>query len=198
LPEVNETRLRPDDVTTFRLAQLLLMLAETESINLDLERLSVTEFLAANPFLIVGNDRKERTALRLAGFGEHSLTYAAPGQRFATRRERIVNDVACLVSLGLAQVVIADQKRVIRATPFGVETAGRLTSVYADGYRESVRRVAPRISKLSDKGLQEHLNGWLRADPMLFDLVDADGSTDAVSRRFSATDSPLGMELDNE
>ncbi|GAB2619256.1 hypothetical protein [Pseudactinotalea suaedae] len=198
MPEDQKTRLRPDDVTTFRVAQLLLMLAETESTNLDLERLSVTEFLAANPFLIVGEDRKERTALRLAGFGEHSLTYAAPGQRFATRRERIANDVAYLVSFGLAQVVIADQKRVIRATPFGIETAGRLTSVYADGYRESVRRVAPRVSKLSDKALQEHLTGWLRADPVLFDLVDADGSADAVaSRRPSATAMPLVLEPDD-
>lgn len=184
----------------FRVAQLLLMLAETESIklDLDLERLSVTEFLAANPFLIVGEDRKERTALRLAGFGEHSLTYAAPGQRFATRRERIVNDVAYLVSFGLARVAIADQKRVIRVTPFGMETASRLTSVYADGYRESVRRVAPRISKLSDKALQKHLTEWLRADPVLFDLIDADGSVDAVSHRFSATDSPLGTDPDDE
>lgn len=197
MPDNNETRLRPDDVTTFRVAQLLLMLAETESTNLDLERLSVTEFLAANPFLIVGDNRQERTALRLAGFGEHSLTYAAPGQRFATRRERIANDVAYLVSFGLAQVVIADQKRVVRATAYGVEMASRLTSVYADGYRESVRRVAPRISKLSDKALRERLTGWLKADPMLFDLVDADGSADAVSHRFSVTDTPLGTEPDD-
>ncbi len=198
MTEANRTRLRPDDVTTFRVAQLLLMLAETESLNLDLERLSVTEFLAANPFLVIGDDRQERTALRLAGFGEHSLSYAAPGQRFATRRERIVNDVAYLVSYGLAHVVIADQKRVIRATAFGVEMASRLTSVYADGYRESVRRVAPRLSKLSDKALHERLTGWLRADPMLFDLVDADGSADAVSHRFSATDTPLGSDPDDD
>ena len=198
LHEANETRLRPDDVTTFRVAQLLLMLAETESINLDLERLSVTEFLAANPFLIVGDNRQERTALRLAGFGEHSLTYAAPGQRFATRRERIANDVAYLISFGLAHVVIVDQKRVVRATAYGVEMARRLTSVYADGYRESVRRVAPRISKLSDKALQERLTGWLKADPMLFDLVDADGSADAVRLRFSVTDTPLGKEPDDD
>lgn len=194
LAEVHETRLRPDDVTTFRGSQLLLLLAETQSINLDLERLSVTEFLAANPFLVVGDDRHERTALLLAGFGEHSLTYAAPGQRFATRRERIVNDVAYLVSFGLAQVVIADQKRVIRATTFGKEMASQLTSVYADGYRESIRRVAPRISKLSDKALQERLTGWLRADPMLFDLVATDGSFEGVSHRFSATDSTFGTD----
>lgn len=188
------TRLRPDDVTTFRVAQLLLMLAETQGSNLDLERLSVTEFLAANPFLIVGDDKQERTALRLAGFGEHSLSYAAPGQRFATRRERIVSDVVYLVSFGLATVVIADGKRIIRATPFGVEVADRLTSVYADGYRASVRRVAPRISKLSDKALQVQLAEWLRADPVLFDLVDSDGSLDAVSYTFSPTDAPFETE----
>lgn len=198
MPEGDDTRLRPDDVTTFRVAQLLLMLAETEGFNLDLERLSVTEFLAANPFLVVGDDRRERTALRLAGFGEHSLSYAAPGQRFATRRERVANDVAHLVSFGLAQVVIAEQKRVIKATRFGVETASRLRSVYADGYRESVRLVAPRILKLSDKALQERLTDWLRADPVLFDLVDADGSADAVRQRFSATDTPLGTDAPDD
>lgn len=198
MTNANESRLRPDDVTTFRVAQLLLMLAETESLNLDLERLSVTEFLAANPFLVVGDDQKERTALRLAGFGEHSLSYAAPGQRFATRRERIVSDVAYLVSFGLAHVVVADQKRVVRATAFGIEMASRLTSVYADGYRESVRRVAPRIAKLRDKALQERLNGWLKADPMLFDLVDADGSADAVSHGLSATDTLFGSDQDDD
>lgn len=198
MAEVNEMRLRPDDVTTFRVAQLLLMLAETEPLNLDLERLSVIEFLAANPFLVVGDDRQERTALRLAGFGEHSLSYAAPGQRFATRRERIVSDVAYLVSFGLAHVVVADQKRMIRATAFGVETASRLTSVYADGYRESVRRVAPRISKLSDKAMQERLTDWLRADPVLFDLVDADGSVDAIRNRFSGTDTLFGSEPNDD
>lgn len=191
MPDFETTRLRPDDVTTFRVAQLLLMLCETQSINLDLERLSVTEFLAANPFLVVGDNRQERIALSLAGFGEHSLSYAAPGQRFATRRERIVSDVAYLVSFGLATVTIADQKRVIRATAHGVEVAERLASVYADGYRASVRRVAPRISKLSDKALREHLKRWLRADPVLFDLVDADGSVDVISHRFAAVDTPL-------
>ena len=166
------------------------MLAETQSTNLDLERLSVTEFLAANPFLIVGNDKQERTTLTLAGFGEHSLSYAAPGQRFATRRERIMSDVTYLASFGLVTVVIADQKRIIRATPFGLEVAAQFTSVYADGYRASVRRVAPRIAKLSDKALQEQLSRWLRADPALFDLVDSDGSFDAVSQRFAAVDTP--------
>lgn len=198
VPEGGDTRLRPDDVTTFRVAQLLLMLAETEALNLDLERLSVTEFLAANPFLMIGDDRRVRTALRLAGFGEHSLSYAAPGQRFATRRERIANDVAYLVSFGLARVLIADQKRVIKATAFGVETASRLTSVYADGYRESVRLVAPRISKLSDKALQERLTDWLRADPMLFDLLDADGSNDAVRSQLLTTDTLLGTDAPDD
>lgn len=191
MPEGPQSRLRPDDVTTFRVAQLLLMLAETQSINLDMERLSVTEFLAANPFLVVGDDKQERTALKLAGFGEHSLSYAAPGQRFATRRERLMSDVTYLVSFGLVTVVSADQKRIIRATAFGLEVAAQLTSVYADGYRASVRRVAPRIAKLSDKALQEHLSRWLRADPVLFDLVDSDGSFDAVRPRFAAVDSPI-------
>ncbi len=102
------------------------------------------------------------------------------------------------MSFGLAQVVIAEQKRVIKATAFGVETASRLTSVYADGYRESVRRVAPRISRLSDKALRERLTDWLRADPMLFDLVDTDGSADAVSQRFSAYDTPLGTDAPDD
>lgn len=198
MPESPQSRLRPDDVTTFRVAQLLLMLAETQSTNLDLERLSVTEFLAANPFLVVGDDKQERTALKLAGFGEHSLSYAAPGQRFATRRERIMSDVTYLVSFGLVTVVIADQKRIIRATSFGLEVAAQLTSVYADGYRASVRRVAPRVAKLSDKALQEQLSRWLRADPVLFDLVDSDGSFYAVSQRFAAVDTPIEADANHD
>lgn len=198
MPEGPQSRLRPDDVTTFRVAQLLLMLAETQSTNLDLERLSVTEFLAANPFLVVGDDKQERTALKLAGFGEHSLSYAAPGQRFATRRERVMSDVTYLVSFGLATVVIANQKRIIRATSFGLEAAAQLTSVYADGYRSSVRRVAPRIAKLSDKALQEQLSQWLRADPALFDLVDSGGSFDAVNPRFAVVDTPIETDANNE
>lgn len=193
---MSDSRVRPDDVTTFRVAQLLLMLAEAEAVNFDLERLSVTEFLAANPFLILGDDPQERTELRLAGFGEHSLSYAAPGQRFATRRERVVSDVAYLVALGLATVTVVDQKRVIKATERGSEIAGQFTSVYADGYRASVRRVAPRISRLSDKALQDRLAHWLRADPVLFDLVDADGSVDAFIRRISA-DTDQGTGGDN-
>lgn len=198
MSEGQQSRLRPDDVTTFRVAQLLLMLAETQSINLDLERLSVTEFLAANPFLVIGDDKQERTALKLAGFGEHSLTYAAPGQRFATRRERVMSDVTYLASFGLVTVVIADQKRIVRATPFGLQVADQLTSVYADGYRASVRRVAPRIAKLSDKALQDQLSRWLRADPVLFDLIDSDGSFDTVSERFAAVDTPMETDVNHD
>lgn len=105
--------------------------------------------------------------------------------------ESDVVDVARLVSFGLAVVTTSNGKRIVRVTERGLAVAARLTSVYADGYRASVRQVAPRLGRLSDKALQNNLSRWLRADPMLFDLVDPDGSA-GLSRLYDDQDLALG------
>jgi len=175
----NAGRLRPDDVVEFRLAQLLLLLAQAHDaeLHLDLERLSITDFLAANPFLIVDQEDDAYRELRLAGFGEHSLSYAAPGQRFATRRERLFHDLVLLVSYGLIRVEALEGRRVFDVTADGAATAEQFTSVYADAYRASAQELLPRVAKLNDTQLRRQLGTWLRADPMLFDLLDTDDST---------------------
>ncbi len=125
--ELEHGRLRPDDVTQFRLAQLTLLLTEVRRLNvdLDLHRLAVTDFVSANPFLVLERDDVAYRSLRLAGFTEHPLTYAAPGQRYATRRERLVRDLTLLVSYGLVRVAAsADGRRVFRVTDAGTR-AGR-------------------------------------------------------------------------
>lgn len=169
-------RLRPDDVPEFRYAQLLLLLAEARElfVSLDLHRLGVSDFAAANPLLILQPNELNYRRLRLAGFTDHPLTNAAPGQRYATRRERLVADLTKLVSLGLVRMAAVDAKRVFRITDAGARFADQLISVYADAYRSSARVMLVRISKLSDARLQSELANWLRADPVMFDLLGID------------------------
>ena len=170
-------RLRPDDVPEFRLAQLLLLLTEAAElgVNLDLHRLAVSDFVAANPLLVLEPTDVSYRRLRLAGFTDHPLTNAAPGQRYATRRERLVADLTRLVSYGLVRMFVVDARRVFRATDRGRNFAAQLTSVYADAYRASAQVMLPHVRRLSDAALQRELSGWLRADPVLFDLLGTDG-----------------------
>jgi hypothetical protein len=172
-------RLRPDDVPEFRHAQLLLLLTEARalSVSLDLHRLGVTDFAASNPLMILEPSDLNYRRLRLAGFTDHPLSNAAPGQRYATRRARLVADLTRLVSLGLIRMAAADTRRVFHITDRGVEFAERLISVYADAYRASAGMMLARISRisrLSDSQLQGELANWLRADPVMFDLLGVD------------------------
>lgn len=167
--------LRAESVPAFRMAQLLLVLdgVQPPLNRVDLERLSIIEFLSANPFLVVGDDSPEANELRLQGFGRHSITYASPSQRFVSRRERVASDVAQLVSLGLVRLFVADGQRVFSLTELGEQSAERLCSVYADAYRLSVATVGPLVMRLSAQRMRQCLETWLRVDPMLFDLIDA-------------------------
>jgi len=169
-------RLRPDDVPEFRLAQLLLLLTEARelAISLDLHRVGVSDFAASNPLLILEPDDLSYRRLRLAGFTDHPLTNAAPGQRYATRRERLVTDLTKLVSFGLIRMAAVDARRVFRITDAGAVFASQLVSVYADAYRASARLMLVRISRLTDARLQGELANWLRADPVMFDLLGID------------------------
>ncbi|MHA6784713.1 ABC-three component system middle component 2 [Pseudonocardia saturnea] len=164
---------RPDDHAEFRLAQLLLLLETSVALGakLDLERLGVFDFLAANPFLVVSENDSHFNRLRLAGFGSHSLTYAAPGHRFATRRGRLQHDISLLVAYGLAEVVVDDGRRRYVLTDIGVSAADSLTSTYADAYRLSASEMLRRVRNLSDRSLRDRLRGWLQADPILYEVL---------------------------
>jgi hypothetical protein len=165
---------RPESIQQFRMAQLLLALAAAAESKrrLDLERLAIIEFLAANPFLVIDADSFEAEHLRLRGFGRHSIAYASPGQRFVSRRQRVMADVAQLVALGLASLNANNGRRVVDLTQLGHVTEGRLNSVYADAYRASSRTMVPLVTKLTDAALYKRLEEWLRSDPVLFDLLD--------------------------
>lgn len=174
---------RPDSMRAFRCAQLLLVLEinNDSSPALDLERLGAVEFLAANPFLVIDDGSPDATRLILAGFSPKPLTYAAPGQRFATRRSRLLSDLASMVSMGLVAIEVGQAARRIRATPFGLERATHLTSTYADAFRLSAEIAGRAVRKLSDAQLRKKLEAWLRADPTMYDLIEYDPKTDSAN-----------------
>lgn len=185
--------LRADTVPEFRMGQLLIAICSESAPKhaLDLDRLAVVEFLAANPFLLVSPDGDAALQLRLAGFGAHSLSYAAPGQRYATRRERLLQDLSRLVSTGLVTVDVVGGKRVILPTMLGLSQSDRLTSTYADAFRASLAVVLPVVRRLSDTALRHQLEVWLRADPTLFDLVDLVPTGVPTLEGFLITGGPL-------
>ncbi|WP_125099274.1 hypothetical protein [Leucobacter chromiireducens] len=182
---------RAESIPAFRMAQLLLVLesALQHEKKLNLERLSVIEFLAANPFLVLPAGSEASNRLRLQGFGRHSIDYASPGQRYVSRRERISSDAAQLVSLGLASISAFDGQRVITITQSGNNAADTLCSVYADAYRQSLQAVLPIVTKLTSKKLREKLEDWLRVDSVLFDLFDAP-SADELGAELSSLPLP--------
>jgi hypothetical protein len=167
--------LRAESVPAFRMAQIILVLvgAQAQGSKLDLERLSVIEFLSANPFLVLETDSPASNQLRLQGFGRHSITYASPSQRFVSRRERVTSDIAQLVAFGLVRLTVHEGRRVFTVTELGQRSADSLCSVYADAYRLSIATVAPLVMRLSSPKMREHLETWLRMDPVLFDLIDS-------------------------
>lgn len=169
------TTLRAESVPAFRMAQMILVLAgaHAQEDKLDLERLSVIEFLSANPFLVLDVHSPAAAQLRLQGFGHHSITYASPSHRFVSRRERVTSDIAQLIAFGLVRLSVHEGQRVFTVTELGQLSAESLCSVYADAYRLSVATVAPIVMKLSSPKMREQLETWLRADPVLFDLIDS-------------------------
>lgn len=174
LTEPAYSHLRPDSYRQFRFAQLLLTLdaARGSGRQLDLEKVAAVDFLAANPFLVFEPDSDHGEELQLLGFGPHSIAYASPGQRFASRRERVSRDLAFLVSTGLVEIGIVDGFRVVTITEAGADAAEKLVSVYADGYRRSAALIVGEVAKLTPTGLYRQLERWLQADPILFDLID--------------------------
>ncbi|GAA1786316.1 hypothetical protein GCM10009712_37110 [Pseudarthrobacter sulfonivorans] len=171
----------PEDHTTFRLAQLVILLDEIAPLGakgLDLERLGYYDFFSANPFAIFGaEDPVEQAQLHRAAFDERQLSYASTGSRFANRRKRLQHDVALLVAYRLA---------VQRGAGYGISDKGNdfassLTALYADQYRDSVRVVHRRFKGLSDSQLAAAVRDWLRTPSLLLDLY---GVVDVPAENF--------------
>lgn len=170
----------PEDYTTFRLAQLIILLDEiapAESKGIGLERIAYYDFFAANPFAIFeSGDVSERARLHRASFDERQLSYASTGSRFANRRRQLQHDFALLIAYGLA----APRGGGYGVTGRGTTFVGALSALYADQYRESVRVVHTRLKRLSDTQLADSARKWLQTPSLLLDLY---GSSDSATEQ---------------
>jgi hypothetical protein len=168
--------LRPDDLLAFRLGRLILLLDTVPGLSsrkpMDVERISLYDFFADNPFLIFGRETKEHETLVLAGFDSRNLSYQSSAQRFSSRRERLQHDLAMLISYGLAYATTESRRVVYLLTDAGRDRAAELGSLYAQAYRSSAALVGRALNKLSDRALQEQTREWLRADELLIDLFE--------------------------
>ncbi len=165
----------PEDRVVFRLGQLALLfeVAGTQSTPVrTVDRLGYYDFFSANPFVVVdgeaGRDDADRLALRLAGFSDRQLSYASTGQRFASRRRRLQHDLALLIAYGLVTLTGEGYQ----LTGAGRQLTGRMTSVYADAYREAARVVLRRLKPMSDTRLRQSAQDWLGRSWLLLDLFD--------------------------
>lgn len=158
----------PEDDTTFRLAQLLLLLdsiAGQSRPGINIERLSYYDFLVANPMLMITDDNDaDRTRLLMAGFDGRALSYASPTHRFTNRRERLQHDMAILIAYGLATPHV-EGSVIYQITPAGQQFASRFTAIYAAAYRLSAGIVTRRLSRLSDRRLRANAHEWISMSP---------------------------------
>jgi hypothetical protein len=167
---------RPDDLLTFRVARLMLLLDVTATLELkkplDIERLGFYDFFAANPFLVIGEDEAARRAFILAGFSSYDLSYQSSGHRFANRRARLRNDLAMLIAYGATVAAVEGQRVVYQINERGQALVGEFQTLYASAYRASAEVVVARLDRLSDKRLREDAKRWLNDDRLLIDLYD--------------------------
>lgn len=174
--EAPQLPVRPDYLDTFRTAQLLLLLATVNELEVkkpvDLERLGFYDFFAANPFLVLGDDRNARRIVTLAGFSSADLSYQSSGHRYTNRRGRLQRDLTVLVGLGLARAEVNANRVVFAITQSGQVLAQRFESLYARAYQESSRLIVRRLDKLSDKRLRADAKRWLNDERLLIDLYD--------------------------
>ena len=165
----------PEDRVIFRLAQLTLLLeiASRNDVRVPtVDRLGFYDFFSANPFVVASGatdrDAEDRLTLRLAGFSSQQLSYAATGQRFASRRRRLQHDLSLLLAYGIVRISDSGYD----LTELGGELASKLTSTYADGYRESARLVLNRLKRLSDTQLIRQVQDWLGQSWLVIDVLD--------------------------
>ena len=172
--------LRPDDLLAFRLGRLLLLLATVPGLPsskpMDIERISLYDFFADNPFLVFGRKSKEHRALVLAGFDSRSLSYQSSAQRFSSRRERLQHDLAVLIGYGLVVAEPQARRVAYSLSGAGSERAAELGSLYAQSYRQSAELIGRELNGLSDRALQEHTREWLQADELLVDIFETSGA----------------------
>lgn len=168
--------LRPDDLLSFRLGRLMLLLATVPTLPykkpMDIERISLYDFFADNPFLIFERETPEHQALVLAGFDSRNLSYQSSAQRFSSRRERLQHDLATLVGYSLLGAKTDARRVVYSLTDEGYAHSSSLRSLYAQAYRSSVNLVGRALNRLSDRALQQQTREWLRADALLIDLFE--------------------------
>jgi hypothetical protein len=168
--------LRPDDLLTFRLGRLMLLLEVVPGLPspkpMDIERISLYDFFADNPFLIFGRDTAQHRDLVLAGFDSRNLSYQSSAQRFSSRRERLQHDLAMLVAYGLLQAEPQARRVAYGLSATGLGGAGELRSLYALAYRRSAELIARELNKLSDRALQQQTREWLQAHELLVDIFD--------------------------
>lgn len=172
----NALPLRPDDLLAFRLGRLILLLDTVPGLPapkpMDVERISLYDFFADNPFLIFGRETDEHETLVLAGFDSRNLSYQSSAQRFSSRRERLQHDLATLIAYGLAAATTEARRVVYSLTDSGRKRAASLRSLYAQAYRSSAALVSRALNKLSDRALQAQTRTWLRADELLIDMFE--------------------------
>jgi hypothetical protein len=173
--------LRPDDLLAFRLGRLLLLLdivpGLPSSKPMDIERISLYDFFADNPFLVFGRDTNQHRTLVLAGFDSRSLSYQSSAQRFSSRRERLQHDLAMLVAYGLVRAEPQARRVAYGLSDSGSSRAGELRSLYAQAYRRSAELIARELNRLSDRALQQQTREWLQADELLIDLFETSVAT---------------------
>ena len=160
----------PEDLAAFRVAQLLLVLVGVEKA-VTLERLGYYDFFLANPMLIDDLSDSDRTSLVMAGFDSRTIDHQSASQRFANRRQRLRADVGTLVAYGLAQPAVSDGAIEYGPTDRGAQAAEEFTARYADGIRQAIGVVFPRLRRLSDRRLRDAGRRWLRAERFDLDLL---------------------------
>jgi len=168
--------MRPDDLLAFRLGRLVVLLSTVPGLPsakpMDIERISLYDFFADNPFLVFGRETAEHETLVLAGFDSRNLSYQSSAQRFSSRRERLQHDLAMLVAFGLASATTDARRVVYTLTAVGTEQSASFKSLYAQAYRSSAALVGRELNRLSDRALQLRTREWLRADELLIDLFE--------------------------
>lgn len=166
--------LRPDDLVAFRLGRLMLLLETVPGLPghkpMDVERISLYDFFADNPFLVFDRDSVQHRQLVIAGFDSRNLSYQSSAQRFSSRRERLQHDLSILVSYALVEANPEARRVAYALTDEGRELAARHHSLYAQAYRESASIIGRELNKLSDRALHERTRSWLKADELMIDL----------------------------
>lgn len=169
----------PEDVTLFNSSRLLILFEaiKNNSIDsgIDIERISYYDFFSANPLIILSDTDSDKLELEYMGFASQSLDYASSSQQFRTKRAKIKQFLAYLMTKGLVEMKNKDGQIVFSITELGESMARKLDTLYANAYRKSVNIIIKRLHRLTDKRLWQEANKWLEAKHFQIDLLDSFG-----------------------